>query len=287
MQVGVVFPQAEIGDDPGIIRDFAQTAEELGFSHILAYDHVLGAVHAGRVPPLTVPHTEETVFHEPFVLFAYLAGVTRRIGFTSGVLILPQRQTALVAKQAAELQILSGGRLRLGVGIGWNYVEYESLGIPYRDRGKREEEQVQLLRRLWNEQVVDFSGRFHRVDRAGLRPLPQQPIPIWFGGYAEALLDRTARVGDGLIGGGPAIGAEIIAHVRSLAASYGRNPAALGFDAQLRYERGPDRWQADTQRWQQAGGTHASLNTMGQGLLSPRAHLDALRRYAEAAAFSH
>jgi probable F420-dependent oxidoreductase len=182
MQLGVVFPQTEIGNDPSIIRDYAQTAEGLGYSHILAYDHVLGASVKNRTD-WRGPYTSDTPFHEPFVLFGYMASITERVGFTTGVIILPQRQTALVAKQAAQVDLLSGGRLRLGVGIGWNEVEYEALGEEFGNRGRRMEEQVELLRRLWTEPVVDFTGRWHRVPEAGINPLPvQRPIPVWIGG---------------------------------------------------------------------------------------------------------
>src|SRR5207342_3061716 len=171
---------------------------------LLAYDHVLGAVHAGRTRPLTGPYTERDPFHDPFVMFAFLAGQTERIGFATGILILPQRQTALVARQAADVDLLSGGRLRLGVGVGWSPVEYEALGQDFRTRGARQEEQIELLRRLFTEPVVDFSGRFDRVDRAALLPKPARPIPIWLGGSSEAAYDRAARLADGFIffGGG-------------------------------------------------------------------------------------
>ena len=186
MQIGVVYPQTELRGDPDAVRRIGRAVEDLGFDHLLAYDHVLGAVHADRTPPLTGPYTEHDPFHDPFVMFAYLAGITERIGFATGILILPQRQTALVARQAADVDLLSGGRLRLGVGVGWNHVEYEALGQDFRTRGARQEEQIELLRRLFTEPVVDFSGRFDRVDRASLVPKPARPIPIWLGGYGDA-----------------------------------------------------------------------------------------------------
>ena len=185
-------------------REFGSAVEGLGFDHILAYEHVLGAVHADRSPQLTGPYTEHDPFHDPFVMFAYLAGITERIHFTTGVLVLPQRQTALVARQATDVDLLSGGRLRLGVGVGWNYVEYEALGQDFHTRGARQEEQVELLRLLFTESVVDFSGRFDRIDRASLQPKPTRCIPIWLGGSGEKALDRAARLADGFIffGGG-------------------------------------------------------------------------------------
>src|SRR5580692_6796117 len=186
MEIGVAYPQNELRGDPAAVGQFGRAVEDLGFHHILAYDHVLGAVHANRTPPLTGPYTENDPFHDPFVMFAYLAGITERIRFTTGILILPQRPTALVARQAADVDLLSGGRLRLGVGIGWNYVEYEALGQDFRSRGARQEEQIELLRRLFTEPVVDFSGRFDRVDRAAIVPRPARSIPIWLGGSGEA-----------------------------------------------------------------------------------------------------
>src|ERR1700691_3405654 len=199
MQIGIVYPQTELAGDPSAVRRIGRLVEERGFDHLLAYDHVLGAVHADRTPPLTGPYTERDPFHDPFVMFAHLAGITERLQFATGILILPQRQTALVARQAADLDLLSGGRLRLGVGIGWDHVEYEALGQQFRTRGARQEEQIGLLRRLFTEPVVDFSGRFDRVDRAALVPQPTRSIPIWLGGASEAAFERPARLADGFI----------------------------------------------------------------------------------------
>src|SRR4051794_12682217 len=204
MEIGVVYPQIELGGDPSAIRRIGIAVEDLGFDYLLAYDHVLGAVHADRTPVLPGPYTEQDPFHDPFVLFGYLAGVTERIGFATGVLILPQRPTALVARQAADVDLLSESRLRLGVGVGWSHVEYEALGQDFHTRGARQEEQIELLRRLFTDPVVDFSGRFDRVDRAALVPKPARPVPIWLGGSSEKAFDRAARLADGFIfiGGG-------------------------------------------------------------------------------------
>src|SRR6185437_9886180 len=199
MEIGVVYPQIELGEDPNAVRRIGKAVEDLGFDYLLAYDHVLGAVHDDRTPPLPGPYTERDPFHDPLVMFGYLAGITERIGLATGVLILPQRQTALVARQAADVDLLSGGRLRLGVGIGWNHVEYDALGQDFRTRGAREEEQVQLLRKLWSEPLVSFDGRFDHIDRACINPRPRRPIPIWFGGFVEAAYRRAARLGDGFI----------------------------------------------------------------------------------------
>ena len=197
MRIGVVFPQTEIGDDPAVIRDYAQATEELGYTHLLVYDHVLGASIEHR-QDWSGPYTDKSMFHEPFVLFGYLGAITSKLEFVMGVLVLPQRQTALVAKQAAEVDVLTGGRLRLGVGVGWNYVEFEALGKDFNNRGKRIEEQIAILRALWTQPVVDFKGEWEQIPEAGLNPLPvQRPIPIWIGGTADVVLKRTARLGDG------------------------------------------------------------------------------------------
>ena len=214
--------------DPTAVRRFGRAVEELGFDYLLAYDHVLGAVHAGRTPRLTGPYTERDPFHDPFVMFAYLAGMTERIGFATGVLILPQRQTALVARQAADVDLLSGGRLRLGVGVGWSPVEYQALGQDFRSRGARQEEQIELLRRLFTEPVVDFAGRFDRVDRAALVPKPARSVPIWLGGSSDKAFDRAARLGDGFIffGGGIDHAVNAWDRVRELVRAHGRSATA-------------------------------------------------------------
>ena len=201
MKAGVVYPQTELGGDTGAVKAFAQAAEDLGYDHIVIYDHVLGAVHAGREPKLTGPYKENDPFHEPLVTYAYLAGVTKILGLATGVIILPQRQTALFAKQAADVDLFSDGRLRLGVGIGWNWVEYDGLEMPghFRRRGKRQEQQIALIRKLWEQPVVDHEDSDHRIDRAGILPRPKRQIPIWLGGFSKAAFDRAARIGDGFL----------------------------------------------------------------------------------------
>jgi probable F420-dependent oxidoreductase len=283
MQIGVVYPQIELGGDPDAVRSIGRATEELGFDHLLAYDHVLGAVHEGRNPPLTGPYTERDPFHDPFVLFAYLAGMTERIGFVTGILIVPQRQTALVARQAADVQVLSGRPFRLGVGVGWNYVEYEALGQDFHTRGAREEEQIGLLRRLWTEPVTDFTGRFDRIDRAATLPHPTSPIPIWLGGFGDAALKRAARVGDGFIFGGRT--ADIYGawdRVRSLVAEEGRSVADFGGEYAIFTTKGPGEVAAKIRDWGEAGGTHASVVTMNLGLDSTEAHIDYLAKVADA-----
>lgn len=293
MKIGAVLPTCDIGTDPVALRDYAQTAEELGYDHLLIYDHVLGAVHEGRTPPLQGPYTEEDAFHEPFVLFAFLAARTTRIGFATGVLVLPQRQTALVAKQAAELQLLSEGRLRLGVGTGWNHVEYTALGMPFAKRGRMLDEQVELLRKLWAEEIVDYEGEFHRVDRAGLLPRPRKRIPIWFGGYTEVAIRRAARSGEGFIFGhaGPPM-QDLCRVLVETVEKEGRSPVDVGAEAIVGYGLGADRWPGLMESWQKLGATHFTLRTMDRGMESlgePRSglrsageHIDALEPFIRA-----
>ena len=285
MQIGVVFPQNEIGNDPSVIRDYAQTAEDLGFSHVLAYDHVLGA-NPQRPGGWSGPYTYQSPFHEVFVLFGYLAGVTRKLGLAAGVIILPQRQTALVAKQAASLDVLSGGRLRLGVGLGWNEIEYISLNEDFHNRGKRIEEQVELMRQLWTAPLVDFKGKWHTIPDAGLNPLPvQRPIPIWFGGNAEAALRRLARLGDGWIAlhRRAAEARPALAMLDRFLAEAGRTRSQLGLEARISYDTGdPRAWETAVREWQDEGATHLSFNTMGSGFKTPQEHIAAIRKFAKA-----
>ena len=269
MRLGAVFPQTEIGPDPGAVRAFAQAAEGLGYHHLLAYDHVLGADVSER-PNWSGPYTSEHQFHEILVLFGYLAAVAPGLELVAGVLVLPQRQTALVAKQAAEVDILTGGRLRLGVGLGWNVVEFEALGEEFSDRGRRSEEQIEVLRRLWTERVVDFQGSWHVIPRAGIKPLPvQQPIPIWIGGSAEAAIRRTARLADGffpqrpLEGGWPAT----LERFRGWAEEAGRDPNRIGMEWRINVAEGtPDDWRREAEEWRALGATHLSVGAMRGGL---------------------
>jgi probable F420-dependent oxidoreductase len=284
MQIGVVYPQIELRGDPDAVRRIGRAVEELGFDHLLAYDHVLGAVHADRTPPLTGPYTEHDPFHDPFVMFAYLAGITERIGFATGILILPQRETALVARQAADVDLLSGGRLRLGVGVGWNYVEYEALGQDFHTRGARQEEQIELLRRLFAEPVVDFSGRFDRVDRAALVPKPTGSIPIWMGGSSRAAFERAARLADGFmyIGVGIERSVDSLHRLRDRVGALGRSVDDFGADYLALPREGPEGLATDIGAWRDAGGTHLSVVTMGLGLGSTDAHIEYLTSVAKA-----
>jgi probable F420-dependent oxidoreductase len=284
MQIGVVYPQTELRGDPTAVRRIGRAAEDLGFAHLLAYDHVLGAVHADRSRQLTGPYTEHDPFHDPLVMFAYLAGITERIQLATGVLVLPQRPTALVARQAADLDLLSGGRLRLGVGIGWNHVEYEALGQDFRTRGARQEEQIELLRRLFTETVVDFTGRFHRLDRVSLVPRPARPIPIWLGGSSAAAFDRAARLADGFIffGGSSDDTVHAWNQLRGRVRDLGRSVDDFGADWVALPRGGVGNIPAEVDAWREAGGTHISLVSMGLGLDSADAQIDYLASIANA-----
>ena len=284
MQIGVVFPQTEIGDDPGIIRDYAQTAENLGYSHILAYDHVLGASLRNR-PTWTGPYHQEHQFHEPLILFGFIAAITNHIELTTGVLILPQRQTALVAKQAAEVDLLSKGRLRLGVGIGWNHVEYEGLGETFSNRGRRVEEQIELLRELWTRDAVDFQGTWHEINDSGINPLPsQRPIPIWIGGGADVVLKRIARLGDGWFPPSQPNerGQAMIQKLHEYAKVEKRDPTTIGIEGRLNINlENQDSWIKMIEDWKSFGATHLSVNTMNSGLLTPSDHIEAIRKFSD------
>jgi probable F420-dependent oxidoreductase len=284
VQVGVTFPQAEIGADPKAIRDYAQAAEDLGYEHLLAYDHVLGADPSNREG--WRGYTHRTMFHEPLTLFSYLAAITQRLEFVTGVIVLPQRQTALVAKQAAEVDVLSGGRLRLGVGIGWNAVEYEALGEDFSTRGARIEEQIEVMRLLWSREVVSYEGKYHRINEAGINPLPvQRPIPVWMGARADVGLRRTARMCDGWFPLGPLDERmrEAVKCLRGYVEEAGRDPNSVGIETRLDVGRIPqEEWIAQTEAWRSLGATHISVNTMNAGLHSPQEHMESIRRYKEA-----
>jgi probable F420-dependent oxidoreductase len=274
MQVGVLYPQNELAGDPDAIREFALAAENLGYAHLLAYDHVVGAEHADRDPALWGPYTELDPFHDPFVMFGYLAGITNRIEFGTDVLILPQRQTVLVAKQATDVDLLSGGRLRLGVGTGWNYVEYEALDVEFAHRGARLDEQIDYLRRLWSEPVIDWHGQFHRISRGSILPRPRRQIPIWVGGFSDPAFRRGARRGDGFLFAGD-IDAALAGEerVRHHAAEAGRSLDRFGWDFTANRKSTPAATAELAERWAEAGGTHFTVGTMRNGLDSSTAHI--------------
>jgi len=284
MRIGVTFPQNEITADPIAVRDYAQAAEGLGYTHLLAYDHVVGADITNR-PDWRGPYTTASLFHEPFVLFGYLAGLTTHLEFVPGIIILPQRQTALVAKQAAEVDVLTGGQFRLGIGVGWNEVEYEALNEDFRNRGKRSEEQIAVLRALFTDEVVTFHGKWHQIEAAGLNPMPvQRPIPIWIGGSSEATLKRVGEMGDGWFPQRPPddTAREMIEKMREYARAAGRDPSAIGFEARVSIAgTTPDEWTRQVEGWRAIGATHLSVNTMKAGLHSTQEHIDAIRRFKE------
>jgi probable F420-dependent oxidoreductase len=284
MQIGVVFPQTEIGAAVADVQTYARRVEELGFAHLLAYDHVLGADPAAHAP-WTGPYDLHTTFHEPFVLFGHLAAITS-LELVTGVIILPQRQTALVAKQAAQVDLLTAGRFRLGVGIGWNAVEYEALGESFGSRGRRMSEQIPLLRRFWTESAVSHDGDFDHVTAAGLAPLPvQRPIPIWIGGQSAPAYRRVGRLADGWfpqVAPGPRLD-EATAIVADAALAAGRDPAALGMEGRVSWsDAGLGKLIDQAGRWRDAGATHLSVNTMNAGLGAVGGNLDVLAAVAAA-----
>ena len=292
MDIGAIFPQTEIGSDPGAIREYAQAAEELGYSHLFIADHVLGASPAHHAHVAGGYYTSNSIIHEAFTTLGYLAAVTRDIGLTTGILILPQRATALVAKQAAEVDILSGGRMRLGIGVGWNHVEYEALDRNFRDRGRRSEEQIALMRQLWTQEVVDFRGRWHRVDNAGLNPLPvQRPIPVWLGAGSstsplppEPVLHRIATISDGWFPNFEPYeaGREAIGKLREYIRESGRAENAVGIEGRIRIDnKQPEAWVDEAKSWQELGAVSITVEARRGGLQGVQQHIDAIVRFRE------
>jgi probable F420-dependent oxidoreductase len=283
MKIGIVFPQYEFNGDPAAIKDFAQAAEALGYHHVLTYDHVLGA-NPDRPGGWHGPYTYEHAFYEPFGLFTFMAGVTKELGFITGILIAPQRPTALIAAQAATLDVLCHGRFRLGLGSGWNEVEYQALGYDFHQRGKRLDEQVDLLQALFTQPLVTFEGRTEKVIDAGLNPMPvQRPIPIWFGGHHDNVLRRVGEKGSGWLPGfRVAADAEpSLATIRKYAQAAGRDPAGIGLEPRVNYGEG-DRaiWETSVKEWRAAGASHLSFNPLNAGLKTPGEHLRAMEQFA-------
>jgi len=282
MKIGLLFPQTEIGGDPKGLQEYARAAVEAGFDHLVSYEHVLGAMPQ-RLPPEYAPYGIEDAFHEILTVYAYLAAVAPELGLATGVLVLPQRQTALVAKQAAQLQLLTRGQFRLGVGLGWNFAEFEGLGMTFSNRAARMEQQIELLRRLWTQPVVEFDGDFDRVLGCGLRPLPSQPIPIWIGGSAEAALRRAALLGDGwfplrpLPGGWPAT----LEQMRSWREQARLPWSSFGIEVRVTWTPGRSGWREEMEKWRVWGASHVYIATMGHGLKGPAAHIEALKSIAQ------
>jgi probable F420-dependent oxidoreductase len=293
MHIGVNVPIIELRADLAGLRDFVQAAEELGYAHLRILDHVLGADPQFHPEVPEFPYTHQSYLHEPLTLMSYLAALTTRVQLVTAILILPQRQTALVAKQAAEVDVLSSGRLRLGIGVGWNPVEYEALGENFHNRGRRCEEQIAVLRALWTQEVVDFKGQWHQINHAGLNPMPvQRPIPIWIGAGRsarpippEAALRRIGRLADGWFPMFSPVeeGRNAIARMRDYALQSGREPSAVGIEGRVAVAgRTPQDWLAQVKAWEELGATHLSVGTGGGGLKSPHQHINALRQFKEA-----
>ena len=286
-KLGAIFPQTEIGNDTGAIREYAQATESLGYDFLLAFDHVLGA-NAETHTDLTGPYRHYDAFHEPFVLFGYLAAVTDSVELATGIIILPQRQTALVAKQAAAVDVLSNGRLRLGIGVGWNHVEYEALNENWRNRGARSEEQIDLMRQLWTNELITYEGKWHKITDAGILPLPiQRPIPVWLGGASDRTVRRIVSIGDGwILTGRPDDRAKgLIDKLHAYAEEAGRDTSTIGLEGWVSASIGsPDDWAKEAADWKALGATHISLNTMRADLADPAAHIEAISQFKEATA---
>lgn len=272
MKFGAVFPHKTIEPDAGAIRAYVRSVEEMGFTHILSYDHVIGANAASR--PGWKGYDLDSKFHEPIALLSFIAGMSEKIGLATGVMILPQRQTVLVAKQAATLDVLSGGRLRLGIGTGWNHVEYEALGRNFKDRGRMFDEQIDVLRQLWTERAVTVATDRHTITDAGIYPLPvQSPIPLWLGGggvhpitgwaHVDKVLHRIATKADGWL---PTFdpdeeGAGVVEKFREIARDVGRDLSGFGIEALLLASRDRD-WITHIRAWEGLGATHICCSSM-------------------------
>jgi len=286
MDIGAVIPHNEIGNDPGAIRAYAQGAEELGVTHLMLYDHVLGA-DPDRPGGFEGPYDKDVAFHEPLVFFGYLAAVTERVDLVTAVLILPQRQAVLVAKQAAEVAILSGNRLKLGIGVGWNTVEYDGLNEDFSTRGRRQEEQVDLMRKLWESDSLSYDGEFHRFERASILPRPSEQIPVLFGGSAPALIDRCARIGDGWLPLGTSNDRSRaqLEEIRRIRAERGLSMERFEVRAQAQYRGGnPDRWRSHAEAWRDLGATHLAIATHNAGETDIDGHLARIAEYQDALA---
>jgi probable F420-dependent oxidoreductase len=284
LKFGAVLPHNEIGTDAGAIVHYLQGLEELGVANLLAYDHVLGA-DPDRPGGFRGAYDKDVAFHEPLTFFAFAAGVAPTLEFVSCVMILPQRQAVLVAKQAAEVAVLSGNRLRLGVGTGWNEIEYVGLNEDFGNRGRRQAEQVELMRRLWTEDTFDFAGEFHTIDKAGINPRPTEPVPVWFGGSAPALLERCGRLGDGFVplGSPNDASAAMLQTIRAAREAAGGSMDGFAVQAQAQYAGGTaDRWRTHCQRWRDLGATHLAIATHNAGPTDADGHLARVAEYLDA-----
>ena len=284
MEIGAVFPHNEIGTDPQAIKDYAQGVEELGVTHLLIYDHVLGA-DRDRPGGFEGPYDKDVAFHEPFTTFAFIAAVTKKLDMITTVMILPQRQTVLVAKQAAELAILSNNRFKLGIGVGWNTVEYTGLNENFKNRGKRQEEQVELMRLLWESEVLEYKGDYHHIDKASINPRPSKSVPIWFGGGAPQLIERCADLGDGWI---PLMGPneaarKTLAAIKEKRKSKGLDWDNFGVQAQAQYAGGDaERWNKHAEKWRDLGASHLAIATHNAEPTNVDGHLGRIKEYLKA-----
>ena len=296
MEIGVIFPQTEIEPDVVAVRDFAQAAQDMGYSYLFIADHVLGADASAYDHPLFGMYNHETVVHESLTTMGYLAAVAPKLGLMSGILILPQRQTALVAKQAAEIDVLCGGKLRLGIGVGWNFVEYEALGMNFHDRGARSAEQIEVMRELWTKESVDFHGKWHDITHAGINPLPvQRPIPVWLGVGSplapippDVALRRVARIADGWCPNfaPDESGYAMQEKVHNYMAEYGRDPSELGLDGRMGTAGSPpEAWGDRVAAWREMGASHLSIENRRAGLKTAGDHIEMMRRFKEAVEF--
>ena len=284
MEIGAVFPHNEIGTDPQAIKDYAQGVEDLGVTHLLIYDHVLGA-DRDRPGGFEGPYDKDVAFHEPFTTFAFVAAVTKNLDMITTVMILPQRQTVLVAKQAAELAILSNNRFKLGIGVGWNAVEYTGLNENFKNRGKRQEEQVELMRLLWESEVLEYKGDYHHIDKASINPRPSKSVPIWFGGGAPQLIERCADLGDGWI---PLMGPneaarKTLAAIKEKRKSKGLDWDNFGVQAQAQYAGGDaERWNKHAEKWRNLGASHLAIATHNAEPTNVDGHLGRIKEYLNA-----
>ena len=284
MEIGAVFPHNEIGTDPQAIKDYAQGVEELGVTHLLIYDHVLGA-DRDRPGGFEGPYDKDVAFHEPFTTFAFIAAVTKKLDMITTVMILPQRQTVLVAKQAAELAILSNNRFKLGIGVGWNAVEYTGLNENFKNRGKRQEEQVELMRLLWESEVLEYEGDYHHIDKASINPRPSKSLPIWFGGGAPQLIERCADLGEGWI---PLMGPNEAARntlsaIKEKRESKGLDRDNFGVQAQAQYAGGDaERWNKHAEKWRNLGASHLAIATHNAEPTNVDGHLGRIQEYLNA-----
>ena len=284
MQIGAVLSQNELGADISGLRAYAQAAQDLGFDFLVTADHVVGSEAAAH-PELERVFPIENYLHEPLALGVFLAAVAPRLGYLTSVIILPQRQTALFAKQAADVDLFSEGRLRLGVGVGWNWVEFDGLEMSrhFRRRGRRQEQQIALIRKLWEQPVVEYEDPDHKIDRAGILPRPKRQIPIWLGGFSEAAYDRAARIGDGFLFSGrtQTEAVQIKARITAKLREFGRDADAFGFESIQQYSRGDNQWPGDIAAWREAGGSHISVVTMGANLTTVDGHINAIKRWRD------